>query len=125
MYESILKDLLREGYVTGKPDLEIMAGEKLKVEKFPYQHSFDNNSIVITKKGGMAVYMAVSQKYREREPVVNEGYFTIDTKFEGNSEGFELEAGREVKLVAELEVKENLEYVMVTIPLPSGVSYVN
>jgi uncharacterized protein YfaS (alpha-2-macroglobulin family) len=70
------------------------------------------------------VYVTAFQQYWNALPASVEKDFIIHTSIDdkpANQVG--LKAGKPVKLVVEVEVKQEAEYVMLEVPVPAGCSY--
>ncbi len=120
--ETIVPDMIALKGTLQRSVLDINGYVNLRRDTLPLRLSMPRNSAVtIHKTGSYPVYLtSYSRIFRENPEAVNKG-FTINTHWENGSTY--LPAGKPVKLIAEVSVKEDQEYVMVEIPIPAGCSY--
>jgi hypothetical protein len=123
--EAILPDLLN-----GKKRVEqsVLTIGKLHsnstIDKFPFEMTLPStDTITISKTGDLPVYFTAYQHSWNNNPVKKSGDFTIDSRFSTAAGSDVLEAGHEVKLLVDVRVKKDAEYVMIEIPVPAGCSY--
>lgn len=121
--ETILPDILNGKKEIQKPVLQFSGDMNTVVTTFPLDTVFDAKSrISVSKKGDAPVYLTFYQYRWNKNPKEKQGDFVIKTYFENTSENT-LEAGKAVKLIVELEVKKDADYVMLNVPIPAGCSY--
>jgi uncharacterized protein YfaS (alpha-2-macroglobulin family) len=95
-----------------------------KKQGFPYKTSFNaDKGITVTKTGDEPVYFTLYQNEWNSNPEVKQNDFVITTHFDTDND--QLKAGKPAKLIVNLEVKKDAEYVMINIPIPAGCSYGN
>jgi len=120
--QTILPDVLKNKTKWEKSELRLTGDVNKTVTKFPFEITFTPQSgISISKKGFDAVYLNTYQRKWNVNPQPKTGSFVIDTHFDNNHRT--LEAGKPVKLIVNLEVKKDADYVMIKIPIPGGCSY--
>ncbi len=120
---TLLPDMLITEASGQKPSLQISGDTVLTVTQFPFSMSLDPGMFIhVTKTGGSPVYLTTFQRFHEKNPERKEGDFTINTYFEGDSAGY-LVSGRKTVLCAQVEVKKDADYIMITVPVPGGCSY--
>jgi uncharacterized protein YfaS (alpha-2-macroglobulin family) len=123
--EAILPDLLKGKKQTETSVLKISNKDFTRtIEKFPYEGFLNTtDTITISSKGDFPVYFTAYQHTWNNNPVKKSGDFVITSKFAGTASSDLLKSGHEVKLVVEVQVKKDAEYVMIEIPIPAGCSY--
>jgi TonB-dependent SusC/RagA subfamily outer membrane receptor len=105
-----------------EPQVEFSQGFVKTVKKFPLDTVLSaSQSIFVRKTGESPVYLTAYHEFWNPTPTRSEKDFIVTTFFENDSNT--LIAGKPVKLVVELEVKKDAEYVMIEIPIPAGCSY--
>ncbi|OHX67471.1 alpha-2-macroglobulin family protein [Flammeovirga pacifica] len=121
--ETILPDLL-EADGKERPTKLVLSGDiEETVSKFPFEKTVENvHQITIEKEGTFPVYFSSYQYYWDENPERRADDFIVNTHFEG-IEDDRLEAGKNVTLIAEVEVKKESNYVMINVPIPAGCSY--
>lgn len=120
--ETILPDILGNKNKWEKSVLTISGTVNKTVTEFPYSLKLNpNDKITVSKTGFDPVYLTCYQHQWNTNPKPKADNFLIETHFENNS--VELIAGKPVKLIVNLEVKRDAEYVMINIPIPGGCSY--
>ena len=120
--ETILPDILELEKQKGTTELILSGDLNEKITDFPYELKIDpTQNISISKKGTYPIYLTTYQKAWDYEPEMIKGDFEITTSFENDIT--ELKAGDEVKLICNVKVKKDAEFVMINIPIPSGCSY--
>jgi TonB-dependent SusC/RagA subfamily outer membrane receptor len=121
--ETILPDLLGKKSKPEKPILYIKGDINKTITDFPFEMQIKPyQKIQISKTGDFPVYFTSYQRLWNKKPVAKKGDFEITTRFENDSASY-LKAGKETKLVVNVTVKKNVEYVMINIPIPGGCSY--
>jgi len=122
--ETILPDLLKNGKTYKAPKLIISGTVNDTITKFPYQTKIKaTDSITISKTGSLAMYFTSYQRYWDKNPKRKENNFIVKSYFNTKDKLQKLKAGEKVKLIVQLEVLEDAEYVMLDIPIPAGCSY--
>lgn len=120
--ETILPDMLKQNKKFEKSTLKIEGTVTKTTDKFPYELKLTSeDKINITKTGNQPMYLTVYQHYWNENPIVKSGDFVIKSRFSTNSNI--LLQGKDVKLIVDLEVKKDADYVMITVPIPAGCSY--
>ncbi|MBB3701032.1 carboxypeptidase-like regulatory domain-containing protein [Flammeovirga yaeyamensis] len=121
--ETILPDLLDADGKERSTKLVISGDIQETVSEFPYEKTLENvHQITIEKEGTFPVYFSSYQYYWDENPERRADDFIVNTHFEG-IENDRLEAGENVTLIAEVEVKKESDYVMINVPIPAGCSY--
>jgi len=122
--ETILPDLLKTGQNYEKPELIISGSVNDTIVKFPWQMTIKPNATIsISKKGTTPVYFTSYQHYWDANPVRTENDFIVHSYFNTKDRSTNLKAGENIKLIVELQVLEDADYVMLDIPIPAGCSY--
>jgi len=120
--ESILPDILEEKKGKSVPTLYFEESLKDTIIDFPYNHKLAiNKPLKVTKTGNAPIYFTYYQKYWDANPSETKGNFEVNTYFENNSK--KLVAGKATKLITEITIKKDAEFVMLSIPIPGGCSY--
>lgn len=122
--ETILPDLLN-----GKPELIdpkiIISGDVNKtIMDFPFEMKVrPDQAINISKSGSFPIYVTSYQRFWNNQPRFKKEDFEINSEFENDVQI--LNAGKELKLIVNIKVKKDAEYVMINIPIPASCSYAN
>jgi hypothetical protein len=122
--ETILPDVLRKGEnEMQKAKLEFTGAINKQVTIFPLSLETEaGKSVTITKTGDYPVFLTYYQRNWNPRPVPKKDHFEITTNFRPDASG-NLKAGSETKLVAQVNLKKDLKFVMINIPVPGGCSY--
>lgn len=135
--ETILPDLLGDKTKLTKPSLNISGDVQQTISEFPFEMQVQpNQQIQISKSGDFPIYFTNYQRYQNRNPDIKKDDFEITTKLK-NESGRDainrvstntnrvstLTAGQQTKLIVEVTVKKDAEYVMINVPIPGGCSY--
>lgn len=123
--ETILADVLKNKTGTGEETIELIYPEREVITKFPVNVKPNGDSVIVKKSGGGPLYFSWQQRYWETNPVINDTYFKINTSFKEKAVQHELKAGEVITLLTEIEVMEDLEYVMIKVPIPASCNYVS
>ncbi len=128
--ETILPDLLGDKTKLTKPSLNISGDVQQTISEFPFEMKVEpNQQIQISKSGDFPIYFTNYQRYQNRNPDIKKDDFEISTKFENQprrdaiNRVSTLTAGQKTKLIVEVTVKKDAEYVMINVPIPGGCSY--
>jgi hypothetical protein len=100
-----------------------VAGQPVNTDsRVPYTRKFGpGESITIIKKGALSAYVSLFQNYWSDRPSADSSTFTIKSRFaDGN---LVMKAGKSEKLVVDLIIRNDCEYMVVEIPIPGGCSY--
>jgi uncharacterized protein YfaS (alpha-2-macroglobulin family) len=121
---TILPDLLKEGKLQAS-SITLQGALETSIDKYPYQAGFSpDQPLIVSKADQRPVYVTAYQQYWNTAPVAQEKDFVVTTYIDNkNADLVELKAGKPVKLVLEVEVKQEAEYVMLEVPIPAGCSY--
>lgn len=120
--ETILPDLLKGKEEAQKPVLLVSGDVNESVTEFPYELKFSaDRQISISKKGDFPVYLTAYQRYFNTAPTADSRDFVIHTRFK--DQGDSLVAGKSVKMIVEVTVLKDAEYLMIEAPIPAGCSY--
>jgi len=126
---AILPDMLAVNKVVDKPAvLHINGDTNFVITTFPFVHKFNKNQqqIQVTKTGGGLTYFSAHQSFWNTQPSAFSEYFDITTTFNDNNNYLQyLTAGKKVKMVVQIQVKKEAEYVMIEAPIPGGCFYAN
>ncbi|MFN8207667.1 MAG: carboxypeptidase-like regulatory domain-containing protein [Bacteroidales bacterium] len=122
--ETILPDILKNGgSELTKSKLEIRGTYNQTVTKFPFEYELNgDDSITITKTGEYPVFLTHYQRSWNSNPVARKNQFEIVSAFQNEPDGI-LTAGKETKLIVKVNLKKDVKYVMINIPVPGGCSY--
>lgn len=120
--EAILPGLLAEKRSTEKPVLRLSGLSDRTIDQFPFEQVVDGGgSLTVSKSGALPVYFTAYQETWNRDPARSEKDFVVSTRFEDSPKV--LKRGKPVKLIVDLEVKGDAEYVMIEVPIPAGCYY--
>lgn len=127
-YESALvldilgKDVKVDGTVS-KPSLQIEIDGKTTVETtFPYQKEMlVKDKVKVKSLSSAPVFVSVFEQKQNTHPQKVESDFVVNTYFEGNKT--KLKTAQKTKLIVEVEVKKDADYVMLEVPIPAGCIY--
>ena len=121
--ETILPDFLKNHSESNEPVLTLSGGINKTVTEFPFEMKISPaQKIEVSKTGDFPVYFTSYQRYWDNTPGLKEGDFEISTSFNNESVTI-LAAGQETKLIVNIAVKKDAEYVIINIPIPGGCSY--
>jgi len=121
--ETILPDMLGDDLEVVMPELGISSSIDKRVTEFPFDTILHaGERIRIRKQGDFPVYLTSYRRHWNREPEVKRSDFEIETRFKGQEDQV-LEAGKKVRMVVDVKVKKDADYVMITVPVPAGCSY--
>ena len=122
--ETILPDILSGSKVLGDPMLILGGQVNDTINEFPFSFQFETDKEIlrVQKKGDYPIYFTGYQKYWNPNPVGKESEFKIETRFANNEDSI-LKAGRETKIIVDLQVFKDAEYAIIHIPIPAGCSY--
>lgn len=121
--ETLLVDVMGEDGKETPPQLEIRGNTQQKITEFPFEMDLkEGEEVTITKTGDYPVYLTQYVRYWEANPQLKDDVFEIKTYFEEHENNL-LEAGEEVMMMVEVNVKKEADYVMVNVPIPAGCSY--
>jgi len=120
--ETILPDILNNKNSTGDQRIVLSGAINKTYDEFPVQLKLSSNdTITIRKTGKYPIYLTTYQRYWNPKPKRKENDFIISSHFENNN--LQLNAGESEKLIVDVFVKKNAEYIMIEIPIPAGCSY--
>lgn len=96
-------------------------GEVISIDTFPktIKLSPEKGAITIEKRGTEDIYVSATQTWWNCTPERKSGDFIIDTKWQNPT----LVRGETAKLIVTVTADKEAEYVVVSIPVPSGCSY--
>ncbi|MEN8202768.1 MAG: carboxypeptidase-like regulatory domain-containing protein [Bacteroidota bacterium] len=121
--ETILPDLLAGDSEIELPSLQLSGAVDRTVDEFPFEISVASaDSLVIIKEGDYPVYITAYQHFWNPAPVEKESDFEINTHFD-SPDNARLIAGTPIKLIVNLKVKKDSDYLMINVPIPAGCSY--
>ena len=121
--ETILPDLMVNKNQLQKSVLVISGDVSKTITDFPFQQEVGPaQRITISKTGDFPVYLTTYQHFWNEKPQVRNSDLIITSKFNNDSLLY-LKAGQETKLIVNLEVKKDADYIMINIPVPGGCSY--
>lgn len=119
---TILPDLLRSNKKWEKSTLKFTGDLNITINEFPFETKLNANSkINIIKSGSDPIYLTTYQRKWNKNPKFKNDDFKISTHFESNT--LHLKAGESIKLIVDLEVIKDADYIMLNIPIPGGCSY--
>lgn len=120
--ECILPDFLKDKKDFLNPKVTFSGSYNDTIDIFPFECKFQPNSeLSINKTGSFPVYLTYYQKYWEDNPTHLKKDFEVNSFFENRTD--ELIFGKPTKLITELTVHKDAEYVMLNIPIPAGCTY--
>lgn len=120
--ETILPRLLTNSQQKSKPVLQLSGLTTERVVKFPFEKTVTGTTpLTISKSGQFPIYFTAYRETWNADPSRAEGDFVVSAAFDGGSQN--LNAGKPVNLIVEVEVKKDAEYVMIEVPIPAGCSY--
>lgn len=125
--ETLLPDIISEEKELELSSLILSGPVNDTVTVFPYSIRYqpDIEKLQVQKKGQTPLFFTGYQKYWDSNPEEKISDFIIDTRFENDSNNSILQAGKEIKLIINVQVLKDAEYVVIHIPIPAGCSYVS
>lgn len=107
--------------------LQITGDTSFTINTFPYQINTNNKSIKqlnITKSGGGLTYFSIFQQVWNPQPQAVTGNFNIRSHFEKNGIRVNnIQSGEQIKMIVDVDVKKDADYIMIEIPIPAGCIY--
>ncbi|MDO5663948.1 MAG: carboxypeptidase-like regulatory domain-containing protein [Bacteroidia bacterium] len=120
--ETILSDMLKISSLTEKTSLAISGSINKTIDTFPAAVKLSpTDNISISKRGFAPVYLTTYQKMWNQNPQAKKEDFEIITYFENKP--LHLTQGEKLKMIVELDVKKDADFVMLNVPIPAGCSY--
>jgi uncharacterized protein YfaS (alpha-2-macroglobulin family) len=120
--EAILPRLLAEKGSTSKPVLQLSGLSNQRVDQFPFEQVVAaGETLTVSKSGQLPAYFTAYQEYWNNNPSKSAKDFVVSSHFEDSR--MTLKTGRPVKLIVEVETKDDAEYVMIEVPIPAGCYY--
>lgn len=120
--EAILPRLLTSNNATSKPILQLSGLSNQKVEQFPFdQIVTGGQTLTVSKSGQLPVYFTAYRENWNNSPSKSTKDFVISSHFDGRQR--KLITGKPANLIIEVEVKKDVEYVMIEVPIPAGCYY--
>ncbi|MBT1689331.1 carboxypeptidase-like regulatory domain-containing protein [Dawidia soli] len=120
--EAILPGILAEKRSISKPVLQLSGLSDQKIERFPFEQVVSGDgTLTVSKIGQLPVYFTAYQESWNSAPAKSEKDFIVSTYFEDSLKT--LKTGKPVKLMVDVDVKGDAEYVMIEVPIPAGCYY--
>jgi|GEM_PF-5423850 len=120
--ETILPDLLTKTGKIEKSKLALSGSLTMAVDNFPFRIKMpQNGSVKVAKTGSYPVYLTTYSRLFNTTPHATDKGFDVKSHWENNAT--HLLAGKPIKLVVDVTIKEEQEFVLVEIPIPAGCSY--
>ncbi|MCP9751851.1 carboxypeptidase-like regulatory domain-containing protein [Ferruginibacter sp. HRS2-29] len=125
---AILQDALDTRTDITKPAIVSVSGDTVfNINKFPFEIKWRNTGIRnlnFDKRGGGIVYLTAYQKMFVADPLPVTDNFIINTYFLKNGQKQQvIKSGEKIKMVVEVNVLKESEYVMLEVPIPAGCIY--
>ncbi|MEO1518557.1 MAG: alpha-2-macroglobulin family protein [Bacteroidota bacterium] len=116
--------LTQENLLQG-PQLTIEADRQLQATQFPFQAKLSSlPKIKLTKKGGGAIFISLTQTYWKEAKNARSKDFEVSSSFwQNGQEVNELIAGQQTQLQVTVRNEQDMEYVMVEVPIPAGCAH--
>ncbi len=123
-----LLDLFLEDELTADNTLNEFKGDVWingqKIESFPFFKAFNPNDTINIKKTGKRVNVQVNTHSVETNPQGNDSLVVVKRKFiQAGVETDSLTTGMPVTLTVDVEVKADMKYVLLEIPVPASCIY--
>ncbi len=122
-----MPDVLAENKNFAKPvDLKITGDTSFSINSFPYSVRLNNNikKLRVQKSGGGLTYLSVYQNWFNKKPDAVTDKFAIKSYFKINNAIQQyITAGEKIKMVVDVDVKKDADFVMLQIPIPAGCVY--
>ena len=95
-----------------------------KIESFPYYESFEVNDTINIRKSGKRVGVQVNTHTITKTPQGNDSLLTVESWFQQSGKPTDsLDAGEPVTYIVDVNVKEDMKYVILEIPIPASCIY--
>lgn len=125
---AVLPEILKENNNFTKPSsVQISGDTSFTVKTFPFQLRTNNMNIKqlnISKSGGGLTYFSVFQHLWNPQPQAVTDNFNIQSHFEKNNITVSnIQSGEQIKMIINVDVKKDADYVMIEIPIPAGCIY--
>jgi TonB-dependent SusC/RagA subfamily outer membrane receptor len=122
--ETILPDILRGRKKVVGPQMQISGAFEDRVRQFPFEACIEpKQPISVSNTGDVPIYVTAYQSFQNPKPLIHDSHFVVTSHFDGFSGNNMLEAGEQVKLVVDVVVKKDAEFVMIEVPVPASCSY--
>jgi|AGTN01.1.fsa_nt_gi Large extracellular alpha-helical protein len=120
--ETILPDMLNTTNHQEKSALTIDGSISKTIDTFPATITLSaGDKISVSKRGINPVYLTFYQRNWNKNPQIKKGDFEIQTHFEDHP--VQLIQGKKTKMIVDLQVKKDADFVMINVPIPAGCSY--
>jgi len=124
---TILPDVLVQHKNFAQPSTVIISGDtSCRIINFPTILHFSDRvkNLQIQTLGGGLTYMSLFQQRFNPSPQPVSDPFSINSYFvQDHGQQEYIRSGQKVKMVVDLEVKNDAEYVMIQVPIPAGCNY--
>ncbi len=122
--ETILPDILVGKENPEQPSLSFSGAVNKTIDEFPFETTLSaTDTIKVSKKGDLPVYLTAYQRYWNPTPKEKKSDFEITTSFKDLDSKLVLNTGEEVKLIVDVKVIKDADYAMIIVPIPAGCSY--
>jgi len=122
---NVLPDLLAMGYSKGQTaTVQVSGKENTTLTSFPYHVELKpSEELTVHKETGLPLYYMAYVNERVTEAKTGVEGFAISTYFSNNT--MQLEAGKPVDLIVDVDVKKqvSVSHVMIEVPIPGACSY--
>lgn len=122
---AILPELLNsKTNFNSSASLHITGDTSFMINSFPFETTLTTDGLKklnIQKSGGGMVYFTAYQNWFNANPSSNTKQFIVKTFFEKNGQQqTTVSTGERMKMILELEVLKDADYVMINMPIPAG-----
>ena len=123
-----LLELFLEDELLANKTVDAFKGEvwinEQKIDSFPYYKSFEANEAIQIKKTGTRVNVQINTITNTKNPHGNDSLLTLSSWFEQTGIiGDSLVAGKPLTYHVQVDVKADMKYVLLEIPIPSTCIY--
>ena len=95
-------------------------GETAEIKDFPYERNMAAGDFELKNEGGGQLFFTAYREFWNPEPLRADSLIRLRSYFGDTTD---LKVGQRVTLNVDIQPKETLDYVMVTIPIPAGCSF--
>ncbi|MFT3980006.1 MAG: carboxypeptidase-like regulatory domain-containing protein [Ferruginibacter sp.] len=107
-----------------KASLSVSGDSSFVISEFPYKAKLSAEAVEklsVKKSGGGMVYFTAYQNWFNTNPVPQSTQFGVQTYFEKNGARLsEINTGEKIKMLVEIKVYKDADYVMISMPIPAG-----
>ncbi|QSE96507.1 carboxypeptidase-like regulatory domain-containing protein [Fulvivirga lutea] len=95
-----------------------------RVDDLEIERTIKNDSLLsLSTSSNLPVYISAYQKKWIQNPAINDRNIKVSSYFDGKD--YVIKSGEEVSLIVDLNIKNEVDFLMIEVPIPAGFSYSN